>query len=60
MDEHEEELAHEIAVKQLLKTDIGTLLRLMGDEDEDVFHFRVDFSDKILEVHLVLREGELQ
>jgi hypothetical protein len=56
----EEELAHEVAVKQLLNTDIGTLLKHMDENDEDVFHFRVDFADKILEVHLVLREGELQ
>ena len=57
----EEELeAHEEAVKQLMKTDIGTIVEQMDDTGEDVVHFQVEFSDAVLDVHITLRSGVMQ
>jgi len=57
----EEELqVHEEAVKQLMKTDIATIVAQMDDMGEDVVHFQVEFSDTVLDVHITLRTGELQ
>lgn len=57
----EEELeAHEEAVKQLMKTDISTIVQQMDDMGEDVVHFQVEFADATLDVHITLRSGELQ
>lgn len=57
----EEELqAHEEAVKQLMKTDISTIVAQMDDMGEDVVHFQVEFIDTVLDVHITLRSGELQ
>lgn len=54
MDEHEE------AVKQLMKTDIATIVQQMDDMGEDVVHFQVEFSDATLDVHITLRSGAMQ
>lgn len=54
MDEHEE------AVKQLMKTNIATIVEQMDDMGEDVVHFQVEFADATLDVHITLRSGELQ
>jgi hypothetical protein len=57
----EEELqVHEEAVKQLMKTDIATIVAQMDDMGEDVVHFQVEFTDTVLDVHITLRSGELQ
>lgn len=57
----EEELqVHEEAVKQLMKTDISTIVAQMDDMGEDVVHFQVEFTDAVLDVHITLRSGELQ
>lgn len=57
----EEELeAHEEAVKQLMKTDISTIVQQMDDMGEDVVHFQVEFSDATLDVHITLRSGAMQ
>jgi hypothetical protein len=57
----EEELqVHEEAVKQLMKTDISTIVAQMDDMGEDVVHFQVEFTDTVLDVHITLRSGELQ
>ena len=54
MDEHEE------AVKQLMKTDIATIVEQMDDMGEDVVHFQVEFADATLDVHITLRSGAMQ
>lgn len=57
----EEELeAHEEAVKQLMKTDISTIVQQMDDMGEDVVHFQVEFADATLDVHITLRSGTMQ
>ena len=57
----EEELeTHEEAVKQLMKTDIGTIVEQMDDTGEDVVHFQVEFSDAVLDIHITLRSGAMQ
>lgn len=56
----EEQEAHEEAVKQLMKTDISTIVQQMDDMGEDVVHFQVEFSDTTLDVHITLRSGAMQ
>lgn len=56
----EEQEAHEEAVKQLMKTDISTIVQQMDDMGEDVVHFQVEFSDATLDVHITLRSGAMQ
>lgn len=57
----EEELQeHEEAVKQLMKTDISTIVQQMDDMGEDVVHFQVEFADATLDVHITLRSGTMQ
>lgn len=58
---NEEELEeHEEAVKQLMKTDISTIVQQMDDMGEDVVHFQVEFADATLDVHITLRSGAMQ
>lgn len=58
---NEEELEeHEEAVKQLMKTDISTIVQQMDDMGEDVVHFQVEFADATLDVHITLRSGGMQ
>lgn len=59
MDE-EELQAHEEAVKQLMKTDIATIVEQMDDMGEDVVHFQVEFADAMLDVHITLRSSTMQ
>ena len=54
MDEHEK------AVKQLMMTDISTIVKGMDDLGEDVVHFQVEFADATLDVHITLRRSTLQ
>jgi hypothetical protein len=57
----EEELeAHEEAVKQLMKTNISTIVQQMDDMGEDVVHFQVEFADATLDVHITLRSSTMQ
>lgn len=56
----EEQEAHEEAVKQLMKTNISTIVQQMDDMGEDVVHFQVEFSDATLDVHITLRSGAMQ
>ena len=56
----EEQEAHEEAVKQLMKTNISTIVQQMDDMGEDVLHFQVEFSDATLDVHITLRSGAMQ
>ena len=56
----EEEQAHEEAVKQLMQTNIATIVEQMDDMGEDVVHFQVEFADAILDVHITLRTSTMQ